>query len=184
MRRWPKAVFPCRRLKAKNRFFSLRLLGNKKQNGLIYQVVLFCYGTTCPGPGTSGWSYGRYLRKNEVDGQDHAEESGEVVPAQGVGLHEDEREDREDREGDNLLDDLQLPDREGTFRIRPNRCGWPEPEKQYSNRAMPQLKSTMAISPKRSSLDLNAMCPYQASVMKALEMTSSATVDIPRNISG
>ena len=54
--------------------------------------------------------------------------------------------------------------------------------KQYSNRAMPQLSSTMASMPKRSSLDLNAMWPYQASVMKAFDKTSRATVAIPLNI--
>ena len=54
--------------------------------------------------------------------------------------------------------------------------------KQYSNRAMHQLKSTMTISPKRSSLDLKAICPYQASVMKALETTSSNTVARPRSM--
>lgn len=54
--------------------------------------------------------------------------------------------------------------------------------KQYSNRAMPQLSSTMASMPKRSSLDLNAMWPYQASVMKAFDMMSRATVAIPLNI--
>lgn len=54
--------------------------------------------------------------------------------------------------------------------------------KQYSNRAMPQLSSTMASMPKRSSLDLNAMWPYQASVMKAFDRTSRATVAIPLNI--
>lgn len=36
--------------------------------------------------------------------------------------------------------------------------------------------------PKRSSLDLNAMWPYQASVMKAFDKTSRATVAIPLNI--
>ena len=54
--------------------------------------------------------------------------------------------------------------------------------KQYSNRAMPQLSSTIASMPKRSSLDLNAMWPYQASVMKAFDMMSRATVAIPLNI--
>ena len=54
--------------------------------------------------------------------------------------------------------------------------------KQYSNRAMAQLNSTMAMSPKRSRRDLKAMCPYHASVMKALEMTSRTMVERPRNM--
>ena len=36
--------------------------------------------------------------------------------------------------------------------------------------------------PKRSSFDLNAICPYHASVMKAFDMTSRTTVEIPLNI--
>lgn len=54
------------------------------------------------------------LAEDEIDGQDDAEKSGQVVPAQRVRLHEDQREEGEYRERDHLLDDLQLPDREGT----------------------------------------------------------------------
>ncbi len=35
-----------------------------------------------------------------------------MVPAQGVGFHEDQREDGEHRERHDLLNDFQLPDRE------------------------------------------------------------------------
>ena len=38
--------------------------------------------------------------------------------------------------------------------------------KQYSNRAMPQLSSTMASMPKRSSLDLNAMWPIPLNICR------------------
>lgn len=59
--------------------------------------------------------HGRLLfAEDEVDGQNQAEESGEVVPAQRIRAHEDQREDGEDRERDDLLDHLELPDREGT----------------------------------------------------------------------
>ena len=54
--------------------------------------------------------------------------------------------------------------------------------KQYSKRAIPQLSRMMKIRLKRSSRDLKAICPYQASVMKALEMTSRAMVARPRNM--
>ena len=56
----------------------------------------------------------RLFAEDEVDGHDQTDEAGQMVPAQGVGLHEDQREDREDRQRDDLLDDLQLPDRERT----------------------------------------------------------------------
>ena len=49
--------------------------------------------------------------ENEVHGQNQAGEPGEVVPTEGVGAHEEEREEGEDREGDDLLQDLELPDR-------------------------------------------------------------------------
>ena len=55
--------------------------------------------------------------------------------------------------------------------------------KQYSKRATPQLMRMTSMRLKRSRRDLKAICPYQASVMKALEMTSNATVASPRNIS-
>lgn len=48
--------------------------------------------------------------ENEIDGQDQAEESREVIPAQGVGFHERKREDGEDRERYDFLNHLQLPD--------------------------------------------------------------------------
>ena len=52
--------------------------------------------------------------EDEIDGQNQAEKSGEVVPAQGVGFHKDQREDGEDRERYDLLNHLQFPDRERT----------------------------------------------------------------------
>ena len=41
-----------------------------------------------------------------------------MVPAQGVRLHENQREQREDRERDHFLDDFQLPDRERPAELR------------------------------------------------------------------
>ena len=41
-----------------------------------------------------------------------------MVPAQGVRLHENQREQREDRERDHLLDDFQFPDRERPAELR------------------------------------------------------------------
>ena len=52
---------------------------------------------------------GRYRLRSEEhtsDRQYQAEETCEVVPAQGVRLHENQREQREDRERDHLLDDF------------------------------------------------------------------------------
>ena len=69
------------------------------------------------GAGFSAAGVRPLLAEDEVDGQNQAEEAGQVVPAQGVRAHEDQGEDREDREGDSLLDDLQLPDREGTSEL-------------------------------------------------------------------
>lgn len=48
----------------------------------------------------------RLFPEDEVDRQYQAEETCEVVPAQGVRLHENQREQREDRERDHLLDDF------------------------------------------------------------------------------
>lgn len=50
--------------------------------------------------------------ENEVHGENQAGEAGEVVPPERIGLHEEEREEREDRERDDFLDDLELPDGE------------------------------------------------------------------------
>ena len=54
----------------------------------------------------------RLFPEDEVDRQYQAEETCEVVPAQGVRLHENQREQREDRERDDFLDHFQFPDRE------------------------------------------------------------------------
>ena len=56
----------------------------------------------------------RLFPEDEVDRQYQAEETCEVVPAQGVGFHKDQREDGEDRERYDLLNHLQFPDRERT----------------------------------------------------------------------
>ena len=60
----------------------------------------------------------RLFPEDEVDRQYQAEETCEVVPAQGVRLHENQREQREDRERDHFLDDFQLPDRERPAELR------------------------------------------------------------------
>ena len=98
-----------------------------------------------------------------------------MVPPQGVRFHEDDGEDREDQQGDDFLDHFELPDREGASQLgAADAVGrtW----KQYSNRAIPQLSRMMDSIPKRSILDLKAICPYQANVIKVLERISRAMV--------
>ena len=123
----------------------------------------------------------RLFPEDEVDRQYQAEETCEVVPAQGVRLHENQREQREDRERDYLLDDFQLPDRERPAELRRPDAVGRNLEAVFEQGDAP-AQQTMASMPKRSSLDLNAMWPYQASVMKAFDKTSRATVAIPLNI--
>ena len=48
------------------------------------------------------------FQEGEEDGEDEAGESDEVVPVDGLSLEDEEDDDREDRQGDDLLDDLQL----------------------------------------------------------------------------
>ena len=123
----------------------------------------------------------RLFPEDEVDRQYQAEETCEVVPAQGVRLHENQREQREDRERDHFLDDFQLPDRERPAELRRPDAVGRNLEAVFEQRDAP-LNRTMAVSPKRSSRDLKAICPYHASVIKALEQTSRRMVRIPRAI--
>ena len=53
------------------------------------------------------------LHEDEVDGRYQTGEGGEVVPGQML-LKGDDGEEREDRQGDDLLNDLELNEREGT----------------------------------------------------------------------
>ena len=50
----------------------------------------------------------RLLQENEEDGEDEAGEGGQVVPLEGLALEDEKDDDREDRQGDDFLDDLQL----------------------------------------------------------------------------
>lgn len=54
------------------------------------------------------------LVEHEVHGQHQADEGGEVVPVQGLALEEDGGEEGENHQRDDLLDDLELHQREGT----------------------------------------------------------------------
>ena len=120
----------------------------------------------------------RLFPEDEVDRQYQAEETCEVVPAQGVRLHENQREQREDRERDHFLDDFQLPDRERPAELRRPDAVGRNLEAVFEQGDAP-VSSTIASMPKRSSLDLNAMWPYQASVMKTFEMMRSPIVKKP-----
>lgn len=55
--------------------------------------------------------------EDEIDGQNQADETRQVVPPQGVRFHEDDGEDREDQQGDDFLDHFELPDREGASQL-------------------------------------------------------------------
>ena len=48
------------------------------------------------------------FQEDEKDGEDEAEECGEMVPLQGLVLEHEGDDDSEDGEGDDFLDDLQL----------------------------------------------------------------------------
>ena len=52
------------------------------------------------------------LHEDEVDGRYQTGEGGEVVPGQML-LKGDDGEEREDSQGDDLLNDLELNEREG-----------------------------------------------------------------------
>lgn len=56
--------------------------------------------------------------EDEIDGQNQAEESGEVVPAQGVGFHEDQCEEREYGKRYHLLYHFKFPDGERAAELR------------------------------------------------------------------
>lgn len=59
----------------------------------------------------------RLFAEDEIDGQNQADETRQVVPPQGVRFHEDDGEDREDQQGDDFLDHFELPDREGASQL-------------------------------------------------------------------
>lgn len=64
------------------------------------------------------------LLKNKIHGQNQTDEAGEVIPTEGIGAHEEEGEEGEDREGDDLLQDLELPDGERSAELgRPDAVG-------------------------------------------------------------
>ena len=54
------------------------------------------------------------LQEHEVNGHYHAHEGGEVVPVQGFATEAGNGVDGEYQQGYDLLDDLQLEQREGT----------------------------------------------------------------------
>ena len=56
--------------------------------------------------------------EDEIDGQNQAEESGEVVPAQGVGFHEDQCKEREYGKRYDLLYHFKFPDGERAAELR------------------------------------------------------------------
>lgn len=56
--------------------------------------------------------------EDEIDGQNQAEKSGEVVPAQGVGFHEDQCEEREYGKRYDLLYHFKFPDGERAAELR------------------------------------------------------------------
>ena len=51
------------------------------------------------------------LPKDKIDGGDKAGKAGEVVPLEGVALDKEHGKEREDHQRDNLLDNLELPER-------------------------------------------------------------------------
>ena len=57
------------------------------------------------------WLVANLFFEDEVDGQNKAGEAHKVVPFKTL-VHEDNHKEGEHRERDNLLDNLQLPDRE------------------------------------------------------------------------
>ena len=57
------------------------------------------------------------LSEYEVDRGDKAGEARKMIPLQGVALDEQHGEQREDHKRDNLLDNLQLPQREGASEL-------------------------------------------------------------------
>ena len=62
----------------------------------------------------SGMPGGALFQEGEEDGEDEAGESDEVVPVDGLPFEDEEDDNREDREGNDLLDDLELDEIERT----------------------------------------------------------------------
>ena len=54
------------------------------------------------------------FQEGEEDGEDDAEEGDDVVPVDGLSLEDEGDDDGEDGQGDDLLDDLELDEVEGT----------------------------------------------------------------------
>ena len=54
------------------------------------------------------------FQEGEEDGEDEAGKSDEVVPVDGLPFEDEEDDNREDREGNDLLDDLELDEIERT----------------------------------------------------------------------
>lgn len=54
------------------------------------------------------------FQEGEEDGEDEAGESDEVVPVDGLPFEDEEDDNREDREGNDLLDDFELYEIERT----------------------------------------------------------------------
>ena len=91
---WPeneeKQAFPCHRMKGRSCFF------------ILWLEDIF-----------GGLPAGGLLQEGEEDGQDQADEGGEVVPVQGFTLEDEGDDKREDCQRDGLLDHFQLHEVEG-----------------------------------------------------------------------
>ena len=48
----------------------------------------------------------RLFHENEEDGENEAAESGEMIPLEGLSLEQEHCHEREDRQGNDLLDNL------------------------------------------------------------------------------
>ena len=123
--------------------------------------------------------------EDEIDGQYQKKKCNEVVGFQGFSLKENGSEYHKYHEGDNLLDYFELHKRKGTSGTwKPILLAgtWA----QYSKNAIAQLKSITPKSPQleTSLLPLpNLRWPYQARVIKLLDITSSNIVINPFPIS-
>lgn len=86
---WPeneeKQAFPCHRMKGRSYFF------------ILWLEDIF-----------GGLPAGGLLEEGEEDGQDQADEGGEVVPVQGFALEEEGDDQGEYGERDGLLDHFEL----------------------------------------------------------------------------
>lgn len=73
------------------------------------------------------------------------------------------------------MDHFELPDREGASQLGAADAVGRDLETVFEQ-GDPQLSRMMDSIPKRSILDLKAICPYQANVIKVLERISRAMV--------